>query len=60
FVVLISITLYFYPFLKSYLGDIPNLYIEFSSFKLTVWPLNPVYLTLTFVLSLVFGCTSAV
>lgn len=60
FVVLISITLYFYPFLKSYLGDIPNLYIEFSSFKLTVWPLNPVFLALTFVLSLVFGCSIAV
>lgn len=60
FIIFISIIIYFYPFLKSYLIRVPNLSIDIFVVKITVWPLNWIFFALIYGLSLIFGCTIAV
>jgi cell division transport system permease protein len=60
FLILAAIIFYFNPFLGSYLGDINNLNLNFGFFELTVWPINVVFLTVTFGLSFLFGVGIAV
>lgn len=60
FLILIGIILYLNPFLVSYLRGIPKLSVGLYFFDLTVWPLNPVFLVSTFLLSLTFGCLIAI
>jgi len=59
FLILMSLILYFYPFLKNYLIGVPNLYIDIFITKITVWPLNPSFFGLIYGLSLIFGCVIA-
>lgn len=59
FLIIISVLLYFNPFLKNYLL-IPNLVLEFYFVKLTVWPFNITFLTIMYLLSLFFGCSIAI
>lgn len=60
FLILMSLILYFHPFLKSYFVGIPNLQIDIFITKLTIWPLNLIFFASIYGLSLVFGCTIAV
>jgi cell division transport system permease protein len=55
FAVILGVLMYFHPFLSGYLKGVPSLNLLFGSYSLTVWPLNPVFLGLTFVLASVFG-----
>lgn len=55
FAVILGVLMYFHPFLSGYLKGVPSLSLLFGSYSLTVWPLNPVFLGLTFVLASVFG-----
>ncbi|MGB9883049.1 MAG: cell division protein FtsX [Microgenomates group bacterium] len=58
-VIILLIIFYFNPFLKNYLL-IPDLTLEFYSFKLTVWPFNLTFIMIMYLLSLVFGLSIAV
>ena len=55
FAVILGVLMYFHPFLSGYLKGVPSLSLLFGSYSLTVWPLNPVFLGLTFMLASVFG-----
>lgn len=55
FLVLLGIIYYLLPFLGGYLSGIPALILSFDVYELQVWPINPVFLTLTFGLSTLFG-----
>ena len=52
--------LYANTFLKGYLAGIPNLTLDFFTIKLTIWPLDIIFLLLMFLLVLTFGCIIAV
>lgn len=60
FTILSLVFLYANTFLKGYLVGIPNLILDFSFVKLTVWPLNLTFFTLIFLMVLIFGCLIAV
>ncbi len=55
FLILIGILFYLSPFLASYLRGIPNLVLNFDPYQLVVWPLNPIFLAITFTLTAFFG-----
>lgn len=55
FVIILSLIFYFNPFLKSYLSGIPNLFLNFEIYQLQVWPLNPIFLVVTYSLTSFFG-----
>ncbi len=57
FLIILSLVLYFKPFLTSYLFGINNLSFSFilPSFSLIVWPVNFVFMFLTFLLSFIFS-----
>lgn len=52
---LLSIGLYFQPFLANYLRGIVKLELEGLSFRLIVWPVNYWFLGIVYILTLVFG-----
>lgn len=52
---LTGILLYLSPFLSSYLRGIPELYLQLSSLRLTVWPFSWQIIAATFLLSALFG-----
>src|SRR3989338_6570623 len=60
FVIILSVLLYFKPFFESYLKDISQLTLSIFVSKLTVWPLNLTFLSLAFLLSLLFGVSIAI
>ena len=60
FVIILSILLYLKPFFTSYLKDISQLTLSIFVYKLTVWPLNLTFLSLAFLLSLLFGVSIAI
>lgn len=60
FLILMSLILYFHPFLKNYLIGVPNLYVDIFVTKLAVWPPNLIFFASIYGLSLIFGCTIAV
>lgn len=60
FLILLGVLFYFDPFLDSYLKGISNLTLNFNYFKLTVWPINSIFLTSTFFLSAIFGSLIAI
>ena len=60
FVIILSILLYLKPFFESYLKDISQLTLSIFVSKLTVWPLNLTFLSLAFLLSLLFGVSIAI
>ncbi|MCX7881123.1 MAG: permease-like cell division protein FtsX [Patescibacteria group bacterium] len=55
FVILLIIIFYFYPFLQSYLRGIPVLTINLNFYQLTVWPINYLFLAISFLISAFFG-----
>ena len=55
FLLIVGAVFYLKPFLGSYLGSIPPLQVNLQFYQLTVWPLNPEFLLITFGLSLIFG-----
>ncbi len=55
FVLLLGILLYLSPFLGGYLRGIPDLSLSIVSLKLTVWPLNPVFMAVTLGIATLFG-----
>src|SRR3989344_4067531 len=60
FLIVIGTFLYFNTFLKSYLAGVPALTLDLYATRLTVWPMNPIFFTAMFSLSLVFGCAIAI
>lgn len=60
FVLLLAILLYFNPFLSSYLKGIPNLSISLVAYNMKIWPINPIFLAIVFVLAFLFGSTISV
>lgn len=59
FGLLLLILLYLEPFLGGYLRGITALSVSLSSVTLTVWPLNPLFLTVTFGMAALFGVVIA-
>ncbi len=55
FLILAGILFYLSPFLGAYLRGTPSLILDLNWTQLTVWPLNPVFLAITFGLSSLFG-----
>jgi cell division transport system permease protein len=55
FLILFGLLLYNGPFLSSYLRGIPALTLNLDLYQLTVWPINPLFLAITFGLSVFFG-----
>ncbi len=55
FLILLGLLLYLNPFLGSYLRGISTLSLNLNLYQLTVWPLNPSFLGITFALSSLFG-----
>lgn len=55
FAIFAGIILYLEPFLISYMKGISNLAIDFDFFKLTVWPINPLFLSAVLGITMVFG-----
>ncbi len=55
FAVILGALLYFQPFLSNYLKGVPTLALYFGTYSLMVWPLNPLFLGVTFVLASIFG-----
>ncbi len=60
FLLLSAILLYFHPFLSSYLQGTSELVWNLGFFKLAVWPINIVFLSITLCLSSFFGIGIAV
>jgi cell division transport system permease protein len=60
FVSLVGIIAYFNPFLNNYLRGTPNLTLNLTFAELSVWPVNPVFLLVTFTFSLLFGIIIAI
>lgn len=52
---LFGILMYLNTFLTSYLHGIPNLSLSILSLSLVVWPLNPLFMGITFAIAAVFG-----
>ena len=59
FVMLFGILLYLNPFLSGYMRGIPNLNLTVFSLSLTVWPLNPIFMAVTFAIAALFGIVIA-
>jgi len=55
FGLLFGILMYLNTFLTSYLHGIPNLSLSIMSLSLVVWPLNPLFMGITFAIAAVFG-----
>lgn len=55
FLILIGLLFYNVPFLTSYLRGIPSLSLNLNFYQLTVWPINWIFLGITFALSSLFG-----
>ncbi len=55
FLILLGFLLYSSPFLGSYLRGIPALSLNLDFYQLPVWPLNPLFLGITFTFSSLFG-----
>ena len=55
FLTLMGIILFINPFLSSYLSGIPKLTFNVSTFEIIVWPLNPIFFAVVYVISLFFG-----
>ncbi len=53
------LSLYFNPFLQSYLKGISSLSVNVFNYQLTIWPLNYIFFTIIFVSSSVFGAVIA-
>jgi cell division transport system permease protein len=60
FLILLLMILYFNPFLSSYLKGVPNLTFNLNFYQLTVWPLNPLFLSVVFLLAFIFGSTISI
>lgn len=60
FLILVGALFYFNPFIKGYLVGVPELSLDLFLIKLTVWPLNLIFLVAMYILSVVFGCFIAV
>jgi cell division transport system permease protein len=54
-IILLGLLFYFQPLFSSYLRGLSNLVININSFQLTVWPVNEIFIGITFVLSSGFG-----
>ena len=55
YTIVICALFYLTPFLSSYLRGVPLLSISIAQYSLPVWPLNPIYLGITFGLAALFG-----
>ena len=55
FLIILGLLLYSAPFLTSYLRGIPALSMNLDFYQLVVWPLNPLFLGVTFGISSLFG-----
>lgn len=55
FLILVGLLFYNAPFLGSYLRGISNLSLNLNFYQLAVWPLNWIFLGITFALSSLFG-----
>lgn len=55
FLLITGVILYFDTSLTSYLKGIPSLALSVSTYSVTVWPINVVFMLITFVLSALFG-----
>jgi cell division transport system permease protein len=55
YTIVICALFYLTPFLSSYLRGVPLLSISIAQYSLPVWPLNPIYLGITFGLASLFG-----
>lgn len=60
FLIILTLLLYLKPFLDSYLKGISQLSLSVSVSSLTVWPINITFLSIAFLLSLLFGIGIAV
>lgn len=60
FIILTLIILYLNPFLNSYLKGISNLSLDLIFYQLTVWPINPIFMMIVFLLAFLFGSTISV
>lgn len=60
FLIIMSLIFYFLPFLKGYLIGVPSLSFDLYITKLAVWPLNIIFFSVVYGLSLAFGCIIAV
>lgn len=60
FIVFLGILYYFNSSLRSYLGGIGNLSLNLNWYQISVWPINPVFLTIIFLLTVFFGATISV
>lgn len=54
---LTGILYYLMPFMTSYLRGIPNLSLDTGIYQVPIWPLNPLFLLITWGLSSLFGIT---
>ncbi len=55
FTLLLGLLFYLNPFLNSYLSGVPHLFLNLEIYQLPVWPLNPLFLTITYTSSAIFG-----
>src|SRR3989344_8667852 len=60
FIIILLFLFYLFPFLSSYLKGIPHLTLSYLTVSLTIWPLNSIFLAITFLLSLFFGAGIAI
>ncbi len=55
FLIILALLFYLTPFLNSYLSGIPPLFLNFEIYQLQVWPLNPIFLSITYSVTAIFG-----
>ena len=60
FIIILLFLFYLLPFLNSYLKGISHLTLSYLTISFTIWPLNSIFLTITFLLSLFFGAGIAI
>lgn len=55
FSIILAILFYFQPFLNSYLKGISSLSLNILNFNLLIWPINWIFLSITFLVTSLFG-----
>lgn len=60
FILIASVLWYLNSFLTSYLKNVSEFFLTIFSYNLTVWPMNIAFLSITFLLSLLFGIGIAI
>ena len=55
FLIILGAIMYFMPFISNYLRGIPNLVLIIENYPLTIWPVNPLFLGITFGIAALFG-----